>query len=284
MVLAKSSFGSGIYPYTITIPLMSACLIYLERSRIFARMRSNIGIGVSLSLVALSLYLFLEWHAVGLTPTNALPLVILSFVLLWVGVFVACYGTHALRAAGFQVAILLLMVPLPQALLERLIFFLRGCSAQAAAVILKVFGVPVFQNGSRLSLPGIDVEVAEECSGIRSGLALLITGLLMGHLFLRSPWRRFCLVLAILPVTIYKNGLRIVTIYLLTVHSSMESLTLWVHHYGGIPFSFLGLSIMACLVISLRKFEESSRGRNGILDRAPGFQKPTSARTLDLTC
>ena len=94
----------------------------------------------------------------------------------------------------------------------------------------------------------LDVEVAEQCSGIRSGLSLFITSLLMGHIFLRSPWRRLWLVLAAFPITIFKNGLRIVTIYWLTIHPSMGSLTVWVHRYGGIPFSFLGLSLLAFLV------------------------------------
>jgi len=203
---------------------------------------------------------------------------------LWIGVFVLCYGANTLRAAAFQLSLLLLMVPLPPVLLERSIFVLRGCSAQAAAFFLRLGGVPVFQNGFRLSLPGTDVEVAEQCSGIRSCLALFITSLLMGHLFLRSPWRRLWLVLAIFPVTIFKNGLRIVTIYGLTVHPSMESLTVWVHRYGGIPFSFLGLSLLAFLVFSLRRFEETSTGSGWVISGGRRVREKASDQPFDLIC
>jgi exosortase len=178
-------------------------------------------------------------------------------VVLWIGVFVLCYGTKTLQAAAFQLSLLLLMVLLPQVLLERSIFVLQGCSTQAAGILFRLGGVPFFQDGFRFSLPGIDVEVAKQCSGIRSGLALFITSLLMGHIFLRSPWRRLWLVLAAFPITIFKNGLRVVTIYWLMVHPSLASLCVWMHRYGGIPFSFLGLSLMALLLTSLRKFEET---------------------------
>jgi exosortase len=282
--LVTFSFHSDIYPYTGVIPLLSACLIYLEKERIFSRVRYDLGIG----LVLLFLALVLRWcdkkYSGALSPNDALSLVTFSFIVLWVGVFVLCYGTKTLRAAAFQLSLLLLIVPLPQVVLERSIFFLRTCSTQAAGFLFRLGGVPVFQNEFRFSLPGLDVEVAEQCSGIRSGLSLFITSLLMGHLFLRSPWRRLWLVLAVFPVTIFKNGLRIVTIYWLTVHPSMGSLVVWVHRYGGIPFSILGLSLLTFLVISLRRFEETSTGSWWIISGGAQVREKVADQTLDLTC
>jgi exosortase len=142
--------------------------------------------------------------------------------------------------------------------MKRLILILQSCSTQVAGLLFRLAGIPVFQDGFRFSLPGIDVEVAEQCSGIRSGVALFITSILMSYLVLRSPWRRLWLILAVFPVTIFKNGLRIVTVYWFTVHPSPASLGFWVHRYGGIPFSLLGLSLLALLAASLRKSEEIS--------------------------
>jgi exosortase len=122
-----------------------------------------------------------------------------------------------------------------------------------AGFFFRLAGVPAFREGFRFSLPGIDIEVAEQCSGIRSAVALLITSLLMGHLFLRSSWKKLCLVLAAVPVTIFKNGLRIVTISLLSVHPSLDSLTFLIHRYGGIPFSLLGIAVLSFLVTSLNQ-------------------------------
>jgi len=282
--LATSSLHSDVYPYTGLMPVLSACLIYLEKKRIFSRARYDLGIGLVLLLLALIIRWSTLKYGGALNPTDALSLLTLSFVVLWIGVFVLCYGAKALHAAAFQLSLLVLMVPLPPVFLEKSILVLRAGSAQVAGILFRLGGVPVFQNGFRLSLPITDLEVAEQCSGIRSGLSLFITSLLAGHLFLRTPLRKLCLVLATFPITIFKNGLRIVTIYWLTIHPSMGSLVVWVHRYGGIPFSFLGLSLVALLVIILRKFEETSLGSWRIMAGSAQVRTKTSPPTLDLTC
>jgi exosortase len=258
--LVTVSFHSNVYPYTGVIPLLSACLIYLEKDRVFSRVRYGLGVGLALLLLALVIRWCSKRYSSALSPNDSLSIVTLSFVILWWGLFAVCYGKRTLQAGAFQLLFLLLMVPLPQVLLEKAIFFLQGCSSQAAGILFRLVGVPVFQDGFMFSLRGIDVEVAEQCSGIRSGLALSITSLLMGCIFLRSPWRRLWLFLAVFPVTIFKNGLRIVTICWLTVHPSLGSIVVWLHRYGGIPFSFLGVSLLAFLAALLRKFEETSPG------------------------
>ena len=276
--LATFSSHNDIYLYIGVTPLVSASLIFLEKERIFSCVRYDLGVGIGI----LSLALVIRWcdmkYSDALSSNDALSLVILSFVVLWIGIFGLCYGTKTLRAAAFQLSLFLLMVPVPQAFLERSIFVLRGCSAQAAGLLFRLGGVPAFLDGFRFSLPGLEVEVAEQCSGIRSGLSLFITSLLMGHIFLRSPWRKLWLVLVVFPITIFKNGLRIVTIYWLTVHPSMGSLVAWVHKYGGIPFSFLGLSLLALLVISLRRFEETSKWNQWIMSGGYGFEKKRQTR------
>ncbi len=140
-----------------------------------------------------------------------------------------CDGAEAFQVATFPVLFLPLMVARPPFLLGRALRILRSGSAQAARVCFRWAGGPPFRDGSGLSLPGIDGEVAGQCSGTRSGVAPFITSHLMGHVFLRSPWRNFGLILAVFPITL-KGGLRIVTIPWLAVGANPGFLnTVWVH-------------------------------------------------------
>jgi exosortase len=282
--LVAFAFHSDIYFYSGAIPLISAVLMYLEKKRIFSHVRYDLGFGFGLFSLALVIRCCNSMYWSTWSPSVALSLDIFSFIVLGVGIFVTCYGTKTLRAAAFQLSLLFLMIPLPPVLLEKLVFFFRECSTQTAGILFRLGGVPFFRNGFRFSLPGVDIEVAEECSGIRSGLSFFITSLLVGHLFLRSPWGRGWLVVAAFPITVFKNGLRIVTIYGLSIHPSMRSLTLWVHRYGGIPFSFLGLTFLAILVASLRKFEETSRTSGRIYSGGAGVREGAADPALDLTC
>jgi len=119
--------------------------------------------------------------------------------------------------------------------------------------------VPVFRSGFTFSLPGFTIEIAEECSGIRSSLALLITSLLAAHLCLRSVWAKTVLILATLPLLIVKNGIRIVTLSLLSMYVDPGFLTGRLHHQGGVVFFLLALVLLASLLWLLQKPEGHTR-------------------------
>jgi len=253
--LVTFSRHSDVFPYTGVIPLLSAALIYWERARIFSKVRNSFG----LASLFLALGLVVRWcgarNTTILRAGDSLSVLTFALVVLWIGVFVLSYGGECLQAAAFPLLFLFLMTPLPHIVLDRTIPFLQGSSSQMAGVFFRLGGVPVFQDGFRFSLPGLDVEVARQCSGIRSGLALLITSILMGHIFLDSFWRKLWLVLAAFPITVVKNGLRIVTIYWLSVHSSLGPVTTLAHRYGGVFFSLAGLLFLALFVFLLGGFD-----------------------------
>jgi exosortase/archaeosortase family protein len=118
------------------------------------------------------------------------------------------------------------------------------------------------------SLPGITIEVAEECSGIRSSLILLIMSLLAGHLYLRSAWTKTLLSAATLPLGIVKNGIRIVTLTLLSIYIDPSFLTGQLHQKGGIVFFLLALVILAPVLWLLQRLERMEQNCSNAVDGA----------------
>ena len=110
------------------------------------------------------------------------------------------------------------MIPIPGVLLDRIVFFLQSMSADVSDAFFRLAGVPVFRDGFTFSLPGLSIEVAKECSGIRSSLSLLLTSFIAGHLFLKHFGSKAVLSVCVLPITVIKNGIRIVTLALLGVY------------------------------------------------------------------
>ena len=182
-----------------------------------------------------------------------------SLVLIWVGAFTFFYGATTLRAAAFPMAFLLLMVPIPESILGRVINLLQSGSTDIAYFLFRTAGVPVLRQGFLLTVPGVTIEVAKECSGIRSSMALFITCLLAAHLFLRTGWRKLLFVLLAFPVALIKNGVRIVTLTLLSVYVDPSFLTGNLHHKGGIVFFLLALLILAPVLMLLEKIGTDSR-------------------------
>ena len=58
--------------------------------------------------------------------------------------------------------------------MDKIIYALQVGSTEAPEVLFILTGVPFQREGFVFHLPGISVEVAEQCSSIRSGLALFI--------------------------------------------------------------------------------------------------------------
>jgi len=202
------------------------------------------------------------WMVEKRVPTflrgNELSLVTLAIVMIWISGFIFCYGTHAFAMGRLPLLFLLLLVPIPDIVIEKIILFLQAGSASVAYGLLRLFSVPVFKQGFILRLPTLDIEVAKQCSGIRSSLALLITALVVGEFVLLAVWRKALLVLSIIPVLILKNGVRIVAVALLSIYVNRGFLHGWLHTSGGILFYLLGLAILVPLVAGLRKSEARS--------------------------
>jgi exosortase len=256
--LVKFSFRQEHYSHLILIPLISTALVILERRGIFARAEPNRLVGSTLLAAGVLLYVFGRWTFGPLGENDQLSAVILAFVVIILGSFVLCYGLRAARSALFPLLFLFLMVPIPEFVLDRAIVWLQTGSADVSEAIFELIGVPVFRAGFVFSLPGVTVEVAKECSGIRSSLALLITSLLAGHFMLRSVWAKATLTLATLPLLVIKNGVRIVTLSLLSSHDP-RFLTGSLHRQGGVVFFILGLALLAAVLLLLQKAERSGR-------------------------
>lgn len=244
------------YSHLILIPLASALLVYLERKRIFRGTRDDGQVaGVMLALAGAAVYIAGWRNWISLNATDHVSLMMLSLAFIWIGAFAVCYGARAFRSAAFPLLFLLLMIPFPGIVLERIIVALQQGSAAIVAAIFWLVGVPVYRDGLVFSLPGFSIEIAKQCSGIRSSMALLITALLASHFFLRAYWKKAVLVAFIVPLVVFKNALRIATLALLSLYVNRGFLTGNLHHYGGIPFSIVSISILVPVVWRLQKSE-----------------------------
>jgi exosortase len=234
---------------------VSTFLIFRERQRIFSSVRpSKIGIGVIL------LGAVLYWTGTSGPTTSqggdgSLFVSALAVLLIWLGGFVSAYGLSAAREAAFPLLFLLLMIPLPERFLNWTIELLQRGSTEISYLLFNLVGVPALKQGFVISVPGISIEVAAECSGIRSSLALLITCLLAAHLYLRTPWKIAVFILLVLPLSIIKNGIRIVTLTLLSLYVDPRFLTGSLHRDGGFVFFLLALLLLFPVFLALERSE-----------------------------
>ena len=125
----------------------------------------------------------------------------------------------------------------------------------ATEILFRLIQTPVTRDGMILSIPGLDIEVAQSCSSIRSTMMLVVTTLVLAQLFLRSRWRKTLLVIAAIPLSVAKNAVRIFTIAELGTRSDPSFLHGRLHRQGGIVFLCLALIVVIVMLWGLRRSE-----------------------------
>jgi len=256
-ILGQFVFQSEQYSHILLIPIVSLFLLYQERDRLVANVKRDRAWGGATIGTGLLLHVFYLYVAAeGRWSLNdRISLATFSLVVVWLGLFLLFYGRQAFRAAWFPLCFLFLMVPIPQAILDVVIGMLQRASGEVTAVLFQISGIPVFRQGLVFQLPNVSIEVAKECSGIRSSLALFITSLLAAHWFLRSWPRKVALYAAVFPITVIKNGLRIFGLSAWAVYVDPAILEGAAHRRGGIPFFGLALLVLGVVLWLLRKTE-----------------------------
>ena len=248
-----------LYSHFLLIPVISGYLFWVRRHEIFEEKKFCFGIGLAVVALGAGVYLTGIHYRSALKNNDYLSIVMFATVLWFIGAFITFYGLEAFKKAIFPLFFLLFMVPIPMFILDPYVAALQKASAEVSYAIFKVIGIPIFRQGYTFELSGITVHVARECSGIRSSIALFITAVLAGYMFLETTWRRIVLVLSSFPIAVIKNAFRIVTISLLASYVDKVFITNhWLHRSGGLPFFVIGmvlffLPLLLWLRISERK-------------------------------
>lgn len=255
------SLQQGYSSQSVLVPFITAYLIWSARKTIFSNICDSKLPGLLVVLAGVTLYVAPMFGQPQHSAVMAAKL--LGVLMMVVGGFVGIYGTAAFRASLFPLFLLLLMMPLPEATADKIIGFLQLQSAALSYHLFSLIGVPVYRDGIMLTVPGVTIEVAKECSGINSSVALLLTALLVAWQTLRTPSRRIILVLLALPLSIIKNAVRIVMLTLLALYVDPSFLTGRLHHQGGFVFFILALALFYPIWLLLQKTEGSRSGAMG---------------------
>jgi exosortase len=250
--------------YVALIPIISVTLIFWERNRIFSKLTTSAGWAAAAFAVSAGLYYLRSAYGQSLNPNDDLGMKTAMLIAAWIAGFLLTYGVVAFKAALFPLLFLGLTVPVPSRIMDGIVHFLQNGSADAVSVLFALTGTPAYRNNVVFVLPGATIEVAEACSGIRSTLAILLVTLLAAYMLLRSTWRRTALLLAVIPISLFKNAVRIVTLTLLAIHYDMSFLTGSLHNDGGIVFMMIGLLLEYPLLSLLVRSEAKHCVENGV--------------------
>jgi exosortase len=258
LTLVKAGKPADYYSHIPFVPVISAFVLFKRRNSLFDGDPRALLPGLSTMILGLGLVIVDSLGTFG--PIAQAELRAGGGILFLWGAYLALFGTRAFGKALFPLLFLLFVIPLPLSWIDHIVSSLVMASTGITNLIFRGLEVPFVQEGSIFRLPGFDIEVARECSGIRSSLALLITSVLAGQIFLSRRWKKTLLALAVFPVTVLKNAVRIVTLYLLSYFVDMRIIEGgFLHRSGGFVFFGLGSVLLTCVLWLLGGPRESGK-------------------------
>lgn len=250
--LFQHDYRGDYYSHNILIPIISAYFIYDRRKSIFSDHQNSLAYGIPVMVLAALLFVAGR-NMTYLNLNDLASITVFSAVVFLNGTFIMAFGIRSYKAALFPLLFLLFVVPIPSVLMDSIISSLQVGSTEFTELLFMMTDTSYVREGFVFHLPGMSIEVAKQCSGIRSGLALFITMIIAGHMFLRTGWKKMLLVLLAIPLTMFKNGIRITTLSLLSIHVDPRIIQSSLHREGGIPFFILALCFMAPILLVLRR-------------------------------
>lgn len=260
----KLSLGDYEYTHLLLILPISAALIFLEWGSSRARILPNVRAGSALVAIAVVIGTLVRLSSASFSSDECLSIEMFALVLSWAGIFMLCFGSRVSRAVVFPLSFLFGLVPFPHSVTNEIVHLLQQGSTLTAHWLFSLVGVPVAQNGFMLTIPGLTLEVAKECSSIRSSSMLLVTTIVLAQLILRSTWRKALVIAIALPLSVAKNGLRIFTIAMLGTRVDPAYLGGRLHHDGGIAFFTIALAGVFALIQILKREEKPRPAINGV--------------------
>lgn len=132
-----------------------------------------------------------------------------SMWLTLVGAVVFCFGWRQARSWWLPITLLLLAIPLPALVTNKLAIPLQFKASQLGTDLIRWRDIPVKASGNVIMIPGQTLFVAEACSGLRSLTALIALGVMIGGMYLATLPARLLLLALAIPVAIVVNGFRI---------------------------------------------------------------------------
>jgi exosortase D (VPLPA-CTERM-specific) len=214
------------FEHGIFVPLFALIVLWQDRKRLEGIPSSPSWAG--LPLVILSLLML----ALGVLGAE-LFFSRVSLLILLAGLILLFEGWPFFRAVLFPWAFLILMIPIPNLLLQQVTFPLQMLAAKLSTALLQLVGVPVLREGNVITLASMPLNVAEACSGIRSLLSLVTLSIIYGYLLEARMWVRVALVCSALPIAVAANSFRIFGTGLLVQYWDPDKAEGFYHALGG---------------------------------------------------
>jgi exosortase D (VPLPA-CTERM-specific) len=243
--LARDWWTDENYSHGLLVPFVIVFIVWSQRELLAASIKkSDLGLAWVGVIIAILLLLAGTLGAELFSQR-------ISLVVMLAAVVVYFFGRKVLSLLAVPFALLLLAIPIPQIVFNRIALPLQMLASQMAVWGIRLFSVPTVRKGNVIDiLPNggiqpISLEVVEACSGIRSLMTLVTLALVLAYFtrsrdgggfanFSRSDLvRAALLMIAAVPIAVLTNATRVTATGVMTFEYGKQATEATIHDASG---------------------------------------------------
>lgn len=274
------------YSHGLLIPAIIGYILWSQRER-FARSSGSSAARWGAAAVVLALLAL--WAG---TAGAELFIQRISLVLMLSGVVLYFWGFRLLRLLVVPFFLLLLAIPIPAIIFNRIAFPLQLFASRCAVWAMSLFDIPVLRHGNVIELLPLGaretkrLEVVEACSGIRSLMTLVTLAVVFAYfthprsggsddglgggfasglasrLKTYGFWRSSLLVLSAIPIAILTNALRVSGTGVLAHYYGTQVADGFFHSFSGWVIYVVAFGMLFGVGVLLDRVKPSDRAKN----------------------
>ena len=269
------------YSHGLLIPFIIGYIVWTQRERL-AREATNPSTLLGGGLVVLALLSLFAG-----TAGAELFMQRISLVLMLAGIVVYFWGYRLLRFLLVPLGLLLLAIPIPAIIFNKVAFPLQIFASRCAVWSMSLFDIPVLRQGNVIELLPLGaretrkLEVVEACSGIRSLMTLMTLAVVFAYFtypksddddkkgkfsWLKSYawWRSVIIVLSAVPIAILTNALRVSGTGILSHYYGTEVADGFFHSFSGWVIYIVAFLMLFAVGWILDRFRPSGSKKSGL--------------------
>lgn len=239
------------YSHGMLLPFLAAWIAWQQRDVIASRPVRGTWAGIVLTVGSAivvvmgdlaTLYSIVQYGVVGM---------ICGLIVSWIGVDRA-------KAIWLPLLLLVLMVPLPNFILNGMSANLQILSSHLAVGMMRLVGISVYVEGNVIDLGSDQLQVAEACDGLRYLFPLMTLAFVMAYLFKAGAAKRTVLFLSSIPIAIFMNSVRVAAIGVMVERWGIGMAEGLLHDFQGWVVFMMSAGVLFAEMMLL-----SSLGRDG---------------------
>jgi len=237
------------YSHGLLIPFIIGYILWVQREKLISeRSEPSVLFGGALILFGI----VGVWAGVAGAELYTQRI---SLIVLIAGIVIYFCGSRLLKSLAIPFALLLLAIPIPAIIFNKIAFPLQLFASRCAVWSMRMLDIPVLRQGNVIELMPLNssttkkLEVVEACSGIRSLMTLITLAVVFAYFTNSSNrpgsserqtwwksysfWRSVIIIISAVPIAILTNAMRVSGTGVLAHYYGTEVADGFFHAFSG---------------------------------------------------